>query len=86
MSNEFPNNTPWEDEDEEYESSEVNTEEMVCALAERLTGDWTWSAGLDWESCEIRTFADAYLLTGDKGLLITLPSGQQFTITVARRN
>ena len=38
-----------------------------------------------WDKMNVRTFEEAGMMTRDKGLLITLPDGSEFQLTIIQR-
>ena len=42
------------------------------------------SSEICWENLRVRTYAEAGVMTYDKGLVITTPDGQEFQLTIIR--
>ena len=66
-----------------YEDPEVTDQVVEDALYGILTGEWdTEDTVLD--GAHIRTFAQAGVLTYNKGLTIQLPDGTEYQLTIVR--
>ncbi len=64
-----------------YEDIDERTvEDALCGI---LAGDCD-AGDTALEDCRVRTYGQAGLLTGNSGLLITLPDGSEFQITIVR--
>lgn len=63
----------------------INELVIEDALIGMLEGDWSLE-DTALENCRVRSFQQAGLLTRDKGVLITLPDGSKFQLTITRRN
>jgi len=60
------------------------TDEIVQeALFGILAGEWD-AENSALESVEVRTFEDAGVMTYNKGLVITLPDGTEYQLTIVR--
>ena len=71
------------DEKDRYEDPEVTDQVVEDALYGILTGEWgTEDTALD--GAHIRTFAQAGVLTYNKGLTISLPGGTEYQLTIVR--
>lgn len=53
------------------------TDQQVEAILGRFLVAWTSRKGGD-----VETFAEAGLLTSDRGLVLTLPNGQEFQVSI----
>ena len=61
----------------------ITPEIVQEALQGILTGEWdTENSAL--ECAEVRTYEDAGIMTYDKGLVITLPDGTEYQLTIVR--
>ena len=68
----------------DYENEEQFTEEtMQFALRELITEGYD-SYEMCWENLRVHTFAEAGLMTYNKGLVITLPDGSEFQLTIVQ--
>ena len=63
----------------------INETVVEDALIGMLEGDWALE-DTALENCRVRSFQQTGLLTRDKGVLITLPDGSEFQLTITRRN
>lgn len=71
------------EENDRYEDSEVTDQVVEQALYGILTGEWdTEDTALD--GAHISTFAQAGVLTYNKGLTINLPGGTEYQLTIVR--
>jgi len=69
--------------DNNHENHSITAEIVQEALFGILTGEWdTENSAL--ESAEARTFEDAGVMTNNKGLVITLPDGTEYQLTIVR--
>ena len=75
----------WMYEDEDRDDEEFTEEDLQNGLAQLITEDWTYGSEMCWENLQVRTFADAGIMTLDKGLVVTLPDGSEYTLTITRR-
>ncbi len=72
----------WEEDDDE--PAEGLTEEAVeQALWGMLIGEWDVDNSL-LMGCSARTYSDAGVLTYNKGLVITMPDGSEFQLTIVQ--
>ncbi len=72
----------------EYENSfgiEQGLDESTLqdALKELITEGYD-SSEICWENLRVQTYAEAGVLTYDKGLVIALPDGTEFQLTIVR--
>ena len=47
-------------------------------------GDYRTAEDLCWENLRVQTYAEAGVLTRDKGLVISLPNGREYQLTIIR--
>lgn len=70
-------------EHDHYREPEITDEIVEEALNGILSGDWdTENSAL--EGSQIRTFQQAGVMTYNKGLVITLPDGTEYQLTIVR--
>lgn len=68
----------------DFENEEQFTEDTLQdALRELITEGYD-SYEVCWENLRVRTFAEAGLMTWNKGLVITLPDGSEYQLTIVR--
>ena len=68
-------------EHELYQNPEVTEDIVEDALYGILTGCWdTENSAM--EGCQIKTFEQDGVMTYNKGLVITLPNGTEFQLTI----
>lgn len=73
---------PMYEEDRE-DSSEIDEGIVQDALMGMLYGDWgVEDSAL--EGCRVRTFEDAGVMTYNKGVVVSLPDGSEFQITIVQ--
>lgn len=74
----------WMYYDDDREDDTFTDEDMQNGLAQLITGDWTWGTDINWENLRVQTFDNASVMTYNKGLVITLPDGCEFQITIVQ--
>ena len=74
----------WMYDDEDRESEDFTEEDLQNGLAQLITGDWTWGTDINWENLRVETFANAGVMTYNKGLVITLPDGSEYQLTIVQ--
>ena len=68
----------------DFENEEQFTEDTLQdALREYITEGYD-SYEMCWENLRVRTFAEAGLMTYNKGLVITLPDGSEYQLTIVQ--
>ena len=68
----------------DFENQEQFTEDTLQdALREYITEGYD-SYEMCWENLQIRTFEEAGIMTYNKGLVIELPDGTEFQLTIVR--
>ena len=68
----------------DYENGEQFTEETLQdALRELITEGYD-SMDICWENLRVQTFEEAGVMTYNKGLVITLPDGSEFQLTIVQ--
>ncbi len=71
--------------EEGYEMDETITEDtMQEGLRELIETSCEDSFGIGWEEAQVRTFEQAGIMTYNKGLVITLPDGSEFQLTIVQ--
>lgn len=69
----------------DYEDeAQVTEDTMQDALQELIYGAEDDSYGIGWEEATVRTFDQAGVMTYNKGLVITLPDGSEFQLTIVQ--
>ena len=53
-------------------------------LAQLITGDWTYGSEICWENLRVETYEQAGVMTYNKGLVITLPDGSEYQLTIVQ--
>ena len=70
--------------DSDFENEEQFTEDTLQdALREYITEGYD-SYEVCWENLRVRTFAEAGLMTYNKGLVIELPDGTEFQLAIVQ--
>ena len=69
---------------EDYENTEVTEDTMQEGLRELIAEAADDSFGIGWEAARVRTFEDVGVMTYNKGLVITLPDGSEFQLTIVQ--
>ena len=67
----------------DYEN-EVTEDTMQDGLMELISEAADDSFGIGWEATRVRTFEDAGVMTYNKGLVISLPDGSEFQLTIVQ--
>lgn len=62
---------------------EFTDETMQNGLKALITGDCD-PEEINWENMRVNTFEEEGVMTYDKGLVITLPDGSEYQITIIR--
>ena len=69
----------------DYEDeAQVTEDTMQDGLRELIETAEEDSFGIGWEEAEVRTFAEEGVLTYNKGLVISLPDGTEFQLTIVQ--
>ncbi|MBQ9290714.1 MAG: hypothetical protein IJ210_11440 [Clostridia bacterium] len=69
----------------DYEDEAQITEDtMQDGLRELIETAEEDSFGIGWEEAEVRTFQQAGIMTYNKGLVISLPDGTEFQLTIVQ--
>ena len=69
----------------DYENEEQVTEDTrQDGLMELISEAAEDSFGIGWEEAEVRTFEQAGIMTYNKGLVISLPDGTEFQLTIVQ--
>ena len=70
--------------EDEFENEEQFDEETLQdALKELITEGYN-SEEVCWENMRVQTFSDAGVMTYNKGLVIELPDGTEFQLTIVQ--
>ena len=69
------------DYEDEAQVTEDTMQEGIRELIETAEED---SFGIGWEEAEVRTFQQAGIMTYNKGLVISLPDGTEFQLTIVQ--
>ena len=67
----------------DYEN-EVTEDTMQEGLRELIAEAADDSFGIGWEDARVRTFEQAGVMTYNKGLVISLPDGSEFQLTIVQ--
>ena len=69
----------------DYEDeAQVTEDTMQDGLRELIETAEEDSFGIGWEEAEVRTFQHAGIMTYNKGLVISLPDGTEFQLTIVQ--
>ena len=69
---------------EDYENTEVTEDTLQDGLMELISEAADDSFGIGWEDARVRTFELAGVMTYNKGLVISLPDGTEFQLTIVQ--
>ena len=69
---------------EDYENTEVTEYTLQEGLMELISEAADDSFGIGWENARVRTFEQAGVMTYNKGLVISLPDGTEFQLTIVQ--
>ena len=69
---------------EDYENTEVTEDTLQDGLMELISEAADDSFGIGWEDARVRTFEQAGVMTYNKGLVINLPDGSEFQLTIVQ--
>ena len=69
---------------EDYENTEVTEDTLQEGLMELISEAADDSFGIGWEDARVRTFEQAGVMTYNKGLVISLPDGTEFQLTIVQ--
>ena len=67
----------------DYEN-EVTEDTMQEGLRELIAEAADDSFGIGWEAARVRTFEEAGVMTCNRGLVISLPDGSEFQLTIVQ--
>ena len=73
----------YEDDYEDEPATDITEEAVEEALWGMLIGEWDVDNSL-LMGCSARTYSDAGVLTYNKGLVITMPDGSEFQLTIVQ--
>ena len=69
----------------DYEDeAQVTEDTLQDGLMELISEAADDSFGIGWEDARVRTFEDAGVMTYNKGLVISLPDGSEFQLTIVQ--
>ena len=69
----------------DYENeAQVTEDTLQDGLMELISEAANDSFGIGWEDARVRTFEDAGVMTYNKGLVISLPDGSEFQLTIVQ--
>ena len=68
----------------DYEDEAQFTEETLQDGLRELITEGYDSSEICWENLRVRTFEDAGVMTYNKGLVISLPDGTEFQLTIVQ--
>ena len=74
----------WMYEDEDREDDTFTEEDLQNGLAQLITDDFSYGSEICWENLRVQTYEEAGVLTYDKGLVITLPDGSEYQLTIVQ--
>ena len=74
----------WMYEDEDREDDTFTDEDMQNGLAQLITGDLSYGSEICWENLRVEIYSEAGVMTYNKGLVITLPDGSEFQLTIVQ--
>ena len=77
-------NSVWMYEDDDREDDTFTDTDLQNSLAQLITGDWGYGTEVNWENLRVQTFDNAGIMTYNKGLVITLPDGSEFQVTIVQ--
>ena len=77
-------NSVWMYEDDDREDDTFTDTDLQNGLAQLITGDWGYGTEVNWESLRVQTFDNTGIMTYNKGLVITLPEGSEFQVTIVQ--
>ena len=77
-------NSPWLYENDDVENEDFTEQDLQNGLAQLITDDCTYGTEINWENLRVQTFREAGTLTGNAGLVITLPDGTAYQVSIVR--
>ena len=77
-------NSVWMYEDDDREDDTFTDTDLQNGLAQLIIGDWGYGTEVNWENLQVQTFDNAGIMTYNKGLVITLPDGTEFQVTIVQ--
>lgn len=69
---------------EDYETPELNCEQEMQDWLKDIIQVATWDLGLT--NSSVITFEEGHVMTNNKGLILILPNGRKFQLTVVQAN
>ena len=78
--------SPWLYESDDDKNEEFTEEDLQNGLAQLITDDCTYGSEINWENLRVQTFREAGILTGNAGLVVTLPDGSEYHVFITRRS
>ena len=77
-------NSPWLYENEDGIDEEFTDEDLQNGLAQLIADDCSYGSEINWETLRVQTYSEAGIMTSSKGLVITLPDGSEYQLTIVR--
>lgn len=77
-------NSPWLYENEDGLDEEFTEADLQNGLAQLITDDFTYGSEICWENLQVQTYSEAGVPTNEKGLVITLPDGTEYHVSIVR--
>ena len=77
------NDSVWRYDDEDREEDTSTEEDLQNALMELITEGYD-SYEMCWENLRVQTYEQAGVMTYNKGLVITLPDGSEYQLTIVQ--
>ena len=74
----------WMYEDEDRENDEFTDADLQNGLAQLITGDWSYGSEIRWENIRVETYEQAGVMTYNEGLVLTLPDGTEYQLTIVQ--
>ncbi len=75
----------YEKESEDDPEPVFDEETLQGGLAELITGDFTYGYdNIAWENLRVKTYREAGMKTQGNGLVITLPDGSEYQVSIKR--
>lgn len=74
----------WLYDDEDRGDDAFTEEDLQDGLAQLITSDWTYGSEICWEDMRVETYEQAGVMTYNKGLVITLPDGSEYQLTIVQ--
>lgn len=85
MSRGLRENSVWMYDDEERLDAEFQEGDLQNGVAQLMTGDIGYGSEINWENVRVRTFKEAGIPSETAGLVVTIPDGREFHISIMQR-